>query len=285
MVNNIFENNTEITGEESTNEPMPVLDDAGTQRGNGFQHMVKKITGMPKKVWIPVASAVVFLAVAISLLSGILTNTYRTPINRLMAISNKKNTSNIMKTHVRQLNGFSEKEVTAFLKAAQACDTYEDMLDTMKDQQERQVETWEDQYGSNYSFSYEIEDKEKLEKSDLREARDYIKNIAKEIKDVIDATEDFDSDDWEDAADSLGCSKSEAKKLIKSMENVYKVWKNADVSAGYELSLIIIVDGRDLDEPEESETSVNVFKVNGRWVSADAIRFCSSIRSYILSAQ
>ena len=155
----------------------------------------------------------------------------------------------------------------------------------MKDQQERQVETWEDQYGSNYSFSYEIEDKEKLEKSDLREARDYIKNIAKEIKDVIDATEDFDSDDWEDAADSLGCSKSEAKKLIKSMENVYKVWKNADVSAGYELSLIIIVDGRDLDEPEESETSVNVFKVNGRWVSADAIRFCSSIRSYILSAQ
>ena len=203
MVNNAFENNdTGIAAQETIAESIPMSDDAGDQRENGFKHIAKKVTEIPKKVWIPVLSVGVFLVIAISVLLGILTNTYKTPIDRLLAISNKKNTSNIMKVYVQQLNGFSEKEVTAFLKAAQACDTYEDMLDDIKDQQERLTESNEDRFGRNYRFSYDIEDKEQLEKSDLREVRDYINNIAKELKDVIDAAEDFDSDDWEDAADS-----------------------------------------------------------------------------------
>ena len=77
-----------------------------------------------------------------------------------------------------------------------------------------------DEYGKNYKYTYKITYKEKLEKDDLKEFRDELRDAAKSLEGVVELTEDYDSDDWEDMADEMGFDgeKSKAKKFIKSME-------------------------------------------------------------------
>ena len=41
--------------------------------------------------------------------------------------------------------------------------------------------------------------------------------------------------------------------------------------AGYELTVTVTLSGSELDEPEEDEITMTVYKVNGRWVSEDAL--------------
>ena len=88
---------------------------------------------------------------------------------------------------------------------------------------------------------------------------------------ILEKYEDLDSDDYEDIADELGISKSQAKKVVKIAKSVGKKLKKAKVTKGYELEVVRILKGSELDEPEESDSTVYVYKVNGRWISSSHI--------------
>ena len=96
-------------------------------------------------------------------------------------------------------------------------------------------------------------------------SNDQLDEIYESIKSTKNA-EDMDSDDLADAAEELGISKSQLKEGIKLIKSFAKQCKNAKVSAGYEVEIVVSIDGKELDEPEEQEMTINVYKVNGNWV-------------------
>jgi hypothetical protein len=146
---------------------------------------------------------------------------------------------------------------------------YEDEIEDAEAFFEESIEEMKEEYGSNYKYSYIIEEKEELDSDELRDFRDDLREVAENLKSLTDRTDDYDSDEWEDFADDMGFDgdKSKAREFISAVDDLRKVYKTAKVTDGYRLWVTVELDGSELDEPEEEEMEICVFKVNGRWVS------------------
>lgn len=227
---------------------------------------VEKLKSVNKKVWIAIAAAVVVLIAAIIVI-GALNNTYSTPVKLMISDMNSRKAPKSLSSDLYLLNGFMESEYEAIFDIIEKADEADRMLERMQDNFEESVESLEDKYGENYKYSYTVDEKEELEKSDLRAVRENLRNAADNLEEMIEETEEWDSDDWEDAADEIGLTKSQMKNLVKAMEDLKKVLDKAEVTEGYELSVLITINGDELDEPEETERTIEVYKIDGRWVS------------------
>ena len=114
-------------------------------------------------------------------------------------------------------------------------------------------------------------EKEKLDKDELKEAKEQIKSSGKSLKNMVERTEDWDSDDWADAAESMELYKSQAKSYYKIMKNIGSIMSKAKVTEGYKITVEIKITGSELDEPEVEEEDFYVYKVNGRWVLGETV--------------
>ena len=207
--------------------------------------------------------AVIALILIISLFKG--PNKYTTPLDLEMKVKNAKTYKAYEKAQLSITNGLADDEMADLMKIMKKSDEFD--ADDQKDEIEDKVEGYEDEYGKNYKFYYEIEDKDKIDKDDLKDIEDDLQDNA---RDMYDEIKDTDTDDLEDMAEMMGLKKADAKKIKSIMESYYKTLKKAKVSAGYELEVTYYVDGKELEEPEKlSERTITVYKVNGRWVSLD----------------
>lgn len=237
---------------------------------NVFSDVVAKLKALPKIVFIAAAAAIVVLIAGI-VIFGAVTNTYKTPINEAISYMNAKKATAKIDGLPDLLNGFLESEADNVLKTFKKTELYKDNKDDLIQELEDLIDDTEDVYGKNYKYSYKVEEKEKLEKEDLKDFRDQLKDLKDELGKALEETEDWDSDDWEDMAEELGVSKTDAKNLVKSLEKVHKALKSIKVTNGYELSIVQYLNGSELDEAEETELEIRVYKVNGRWVSMDTL--------------
>ena len=192
-------------------------------------------------------------------------NSYKTPIEDIESLINMKNpsVSKLIDKAPSLLNGFGEKEVKQILKIAKKSDAYKDAIDEADEAFEEYMEMLEDNVGKNYKVKIKIDDKDKLDKDECEEFEDQLKELGEM---GLEALEEIDDDSIEEGADELGLSESQLKSAMKQAEKLLKKCEKAKVSAGYELELVISVDGKELDDPEELELSVKVFKVSGRWI-------------------
>ncbi len=215
----------------------------------------------------------VVVIVALVLVVGALANSYKTPIKTMQKYANAKTYYTSYDRSLDMLNGFCEDEMKEIVKLYKSTDEYKDNIEDEKDDFKDEIEDLKDEYGKNYKYTYKITYKEKLEKDDLKEFRDELRDTAKSLESVAELTEDYDSDDWEDMADEMGFDgeKSKAKKFIKSVEKLGKALKSAKVTDGYELEVTVILTGSELDEPEERDMTINVYKVDGRWISSSGL--------------
>lgn len=222
-----------------------------------------------KKILIPVIAVIVVLAIAIPLLYGLVFNTYKTPLKLEEAVMNAKTYNAYVKACMKQTNGILNKEFKAAYKIYTSSEEYD--KEEEKDSFEEELEEVKEEYGSNFKYYYEIEDKEKIDKDELKdlkeEIHDYAKAALKNLKDV-------DDEDYEEMADYMGISEKKAEKLVKLAESAYKKMKAVKITAGYELDVKLMVKGSELDEPEEIwNGTVTVYKVNGKWVDIDELDF------------
>ena len=266
MDNNIFDTNIEETQEtevvtEATETPEAPV--------NPIEATIAKVMALPKIIWIAAGAVIAAVIIAIILVS-VLSNTYKTPVSIMEDMANTKKISNMGTYLTQSLNGLAEDEVYNVYKALTMSEDMQDQMDKALEAFEDEIEDKQDEYGENYKYKYKIEEKEELEKEDLREFRDQIKRLASSLESIIEETEDYDNDDWEEMADAIGVSKSEAKALVSALEDLHKELKSIKVDAGYELQVIETLTGSELDEPEEEEMELRVYKVNGRWISEDA---------------
>jgi len=217
------------------------------------------------KKWLIIAAIVVVVAVAAFFIYNALTNTYKTPLNLEMKVKNAKTYSKYEKASQAENNGLFEKEQKAMEKLMKKSEDYD--ADEEKDAFEERIENLKEKYGDDYKYSYKITSKEKIDKDDLKDIqKDYRDNGKSMLKLLEERYDDFDSDDWDELAEQLGLSRSDAKKYIELQKDMYKKMKSVKVTAGYELDVTYTITGSELDEPEEWDATITVYKVNGRWV-------------------
>ena len=230
------------------------------------QNPIQKI--LANKKLLAMAGIAVVAVVALILVISLFAkgpNKYTTPLDLEMDLKNAKTYKAYEKAQLGQTNGLADDEMKDLMKIMKKSDEYD--VDDMKDDIEDKVEDYKDEYGKNYKFYYEIEDKEKIDKDDLKDIEDELQD---EARDMYDEIKDTDVDDLEEMMEMIGLKKSDAKKIKSIMEGFYKDLKKAKVSAGYELEVTYYVDGKELDEPQEMGTrTIEVYKVNGRWVNLD----------------
>lgn len=237
----------------------------------GGTNLWGKLKALPKKVWIMIGAGAAALVAAIVLIA-ILTNTYKTPVSIMQSLENRKSYISSQDALLKQLNGYATKEVKAIIKIAKKAEDYKEDLKEDKEDFKESIEEMKEEYGSNYKIKYKVEDKEKLDRDDVKDFRDSLRDRAKSLAESIDEfIDEADSDDWEDMADEMGISKSQAKDLAKAALKLAKKLKSAKITAGYELSGTRTLSGKELDEPMESEWSMVVYKVDGRWVSQSTL--------------
>lgn len=237
--------------------------DKGKELAANPKAVWEKIKAVPKKIWIAIGAGVAAILALVIILS-IVTNTYKTPIKLMQAVANNKKASAQMTKEAAQYNGLCEKEFKQIANIMKKSDSYDDALESY----EEDIEDMKEAYGDNYKFKYKVVDKEKIDKDDLK---DYQKEIRSMGKSYYKSYSDLDSDDYEDLADMLGISKANAKKLAKLYKSIGKTLKGAKVTKGYELTVEVTITGSELDEPITNEITVEVYKVNGRWISDDML--------------
>lgn len=155
---------------------------------------------------------------------------------------------------VKSIDKKSEKEIKSFIEDALK-DFYGDTKDSL---------------GKNVKLSYEITDKEKLDKDDREEIEEayasIIDIIEKEIDvDITDKKELEELvEDYEDyIEDYFDISSKQIDKAIKLVTNLAGDIEDVKVSKGYILELELTVEGKKDDM--SMDIDVYVVKMNGKW--------------------
>lgn len=238
--------------------------DKGKELVSDPKGLWEKIKALPKKIWIFAGAGLAVLIAAIVLLS-MTGNTYKTPINLLEDLENTKKATKIIDNRVALLNGFCEDEYDDIISIMKKSDDYEDAILDYEDEIEDNKET----YGSNYKIKYKIVDKEEVEREDRKTAQTTIRSRGEYM---LEELEDLDSDDYEEIADDLGITKSQAKKLVKYEKEIAKTLKKAKVEEAYELTVEVTFSGSEVEDYEPFERTIVVYKIDGRWVSTTALQ-------------
>lgn len=236
---------------------------------NGVVAMLKE----KKNLLIGIAAAIVVLILAIGLLPNLF-GSYKTPVKLAVSSMNAKKLD-LEDTFVNSMGGFGKSELKTIYKILSSSDNFKDYKEDSEDRFADMLEDTEDDYGKNWKVSYKIDDKEKLDKDDLKDAKDSIKNTANSLIDWADEILDLDNGELKDTADEMGLKKDDLKKLAQTAKDLGKKLKKAKVSAGYELDLNMQIKGSEDDE--DYDTDMIVVKVGGKWVALNAITSYSQL--------
>ena len=251
-----MEENINITAEGAEETPIVQEEPLVTPAYEMAAEPKKKKKGL--KFWLITGiSALVAIAAVVLVLVFFVFNTYKTPIKLMEKTANAKKASTALEKYGENLNGFCEDEYQEIMKVLKKTDYYDDA----KENFEETIEENKDEYGSNYKAKYKIVEKEKIDKDELRDYRDELRDAGEEL------LAEYEDMDPEDIAYELDISESQAKKLLKAWKSVAKTMKKAKVTEGYTLTVELKITGSELDEAEEDEMEINVYKINGRWVS------------------
>lgn len=218
-----------------------------------------------KKLLIALAALVLVAAVAFAAVKLIGGAGWEKPLDTLCDIANDKKVSeDVLKDAARCVAGtVGKKDVDAFIDEACALKANDEkLISFLKDRVDEELEKLEDYYGKNVKFSYEIEDKEKLDADDLEDYQDFYQMIGDKGTDLA-KTADRMTGEVEDYTDG-DVKEKDVKSLLDHVKAFAKDLKDVKVTAGYEVDLTLKVEGK--DDEEEVDVTVSVIKLNGRWV-------------------
>lgn len=208
--------------------------------------------------------AVIVILAVLFLKSCFFGSSYKTPLDDMLKIVNKKQTN---------IDKIADAVVPAMLS-----DTYEEVIDLLKSNKEYKkdfkklydktlpdaiedaydefYDNMENIYGKNIKISYKIEDKEKLDKDErkaIASAYSSFAQLSSGITDCIEALENCTE-----------FKEKELKKLVKQVEALEKKLDKFKVSSGYVLDVEFTIKGK------KDETSQNmdivVIKADGDWM-------------------
>lgn len=199
-----------------------------------------------------VVALVIVIAVVMKVFGG---GSYTKPLDSVCKLVNKRDTN--IDSYVTavspkfMINAY--KNGVSLLKEV---DEFEDVMDEAKDSMKDGFDELKDQYGNNFKVKYEILDKEKLSKSELKDVRNSYKELRGFLKYVEEGGRYYE--DVEDELDS-----ATLKKFNKLVKDLSSDLKDIEVTEGYALEVNLSIEGKEDDD--EQEVKFNVIKVNGKW--------------------
>lgn len=198
-------------------------------------------------------------------------NNYMVPVRNAEKLENLESLDG--KSFLKKsLKGLGVKNAREIINLCCESDLFLDMTEHIEETVEEYYEDNQDEYGDNFKIQYTVEEKVKLEKTDLRDYQKSFRAYMEDIQYIIEQTDDFDTDDWQDLAEELEMTRTQARKFIAALNNMVKDFGRLEVTAGYELDILRTITGEYLDEPEEEDITLEVVKVNGKWVLASNFR-------------
>ena len=266
-----MEENEQMIREKDTKEEIKAaVDDILQKVTESSKPLAEKLKATPKKKLITILAIAVVAIVSIIVSISLLSNNYSTPLKLMekQENANKYSVDNM----IEQNNGIIAKELREAVDLLKNSDEYQDMIESLEDAWQETKENNIDRYGKDYKVRYVVTDKEKMDSSELRSIRKHFKTTAEYLTTTYEDARDLDSEDWEDLADELGISKSDIKKLHKILKKIADKLEDLEITEGYSLEVTKQITGSELDgEPKESDMTIEVIKVNGRWTSASII--------------
>ena len=181
---------------------------------------------------------------------------YEKPIKNMVKVMNSR-TTDVDKYIDELLPGFISDAYHDAVPILKEWDEFEDALDEGKDYFEEGYEDLSDAYGKKWKVTYKILDKEQLDKKELKE----IKSKYKDLKYVVNML-DEGSEIYEILDEELKSKTMD--KYDKLLSSFKKDLKNIEITDGYVLDVELTVEGE--DDFDDSEATIYVIKLNGKWV-------------------
>lgn len=244
----------------------------GQTASQGQSALQKQLAALKNKniAIIIAAVAVVVLLVIIIAVAG--SSSYKTPVKQLVKLINKQSTD-VFAYQELMADPISSDYVQAAYKILKKNkDVKEDFEDTRED-----IKDFFDDIKGFKITSCDFVKAEKMKSKDLRAIQsDYFDSDY--MEDLLEEIEDMDKGDYEDLADELDISVSDAKKYVNETKKALKACGKVKVKEGYEVTLRFYgkYDG-DSDKTEKIE-DIRIIKVNGTWYIYDASELFSAIR-------
>ena len=198
-------------------------------------------------------------------------NTYDSPVKLLLAQKNAKKYQSVEDAMVDALNGLYEEEIRDIFKILGKSQVYQEYWDELEDEFEDNLEEFEDKYGSRWKYTYKLEDKDDVKEKDRVAFYREMLVMASSIDSHIAEIENYNDQYWEDYLEELGLSKDEAEDLMEAVKKLGEAIRDSEVEEAYYLQLDITLESDTLDTPENDDYNMYVYKIDGRWVSGDAI--------------
>ena len=178
----------------------------GSMLGGGPAPVAKKggigdLVQKYKKVLIGVCGAIAALLVVI-LLVNLFGSSYKSPFKQWKKLQNSKD----YELEYRVLNsydGLGKDQLKKIYKIASSSENFKDYEDDMDDYWRDVRDDREEDYGKNWKWSYEITDKDELDKDDLGDCKDSFKSTGERLMSVGDAILDLENDDLKDLAEAI----------------------------------------------------------------------------------
>lgn len=228
----------------------------------------------PKWKKIVLIAAIVLAAAAIvALLCVLLFGSSRTtPISVMEKYVNTKDIK--LETRTKDfLAGIEGNNLAKVIKIAKTSDEFRDDIADLEELAADAYEDRQDDYGKNFKIRYknDKEVEEKIDRDDLKEYRAALKELGEQYADMGKTLGRLKSADLKDLAEDLDMDTKDLKTCIECLKTVGQKLRGAEVDDGYELEYLITITGSELDEPEEDDAEITVLKVNGKWVSLNAL--------------
>ncbi|MCM1187167.1 MAG: hypothetical protein NC251_10745 [Lachnoclostridium sp.] len=220
--------------------------DAGTG-SNGKKGPIALIAG---------AAAVVLVLLVVLVASLMGSGSYKTPVKDLVKLINKQST-----------DAFAYMELTDPISTDYTRSVYnilkknEDMKEEFDDLKNDIADFYEDIAGFKITKCDFVASKE-MKKKDLRSIEDSVSSSY--LEDLIEEIDEMDNADYEDMADELDISKSDAKKFAKETKSYLKTLSKIKVTKGYEVT-IRFYGKYDGETDKTDKIDVRIIKVNGKW--------------------
>lgn len=129
----------------------------------------------------------------------------------------------------------------------------------IKEVLDEQYEDIEDYYGKNAKLTYEIKEKEKMDKKELSEIQEFYVSLGE----LVDKYSLNDEDTYSGMLYAF-TSKEQRGKIAAFAESTMKKLKKVKVTDGYILTLDLKIKGKE-GEDEAEDVEVCVVKMDGKW--------------------
>ena len=213
--------------------------------------------------------AVVAIVLVVALFSSIFGGGYKKPLKTIKKAINSQTTDvEDLFDVLPKFVGTAYDDALALVKDIDK-DMVEELEDGIAEGLESIYEGLEDTYGKKVKLSYEITDKEKLDKDDCEDIAEYYTGVVESLEDAL-GVDITDKDELEEMVEKLedtgmleDVSSKQIDKAIKLISNLAGDLADVKISKGYILSVDVTIEGK--DEEATNELELYVVKMNGKW--------------------